>query len=500
MSKIKIGWSEVDMTQKKGTKISLAGQFFERITDEVESPITVTAFALESGDEQMVIAACDIVAIGTNVMDEVRAKLNGKIDLPLDKIIVSAIHSHTSMVYERKSYVFGKKGSTRNTLQYLKSIIPEDMAYKPLVSNEECLSPKECLGVLVNAICEAIITAWNNRKPAYYQNAFGRAVVGMNRRVCYDDGSAKMWGDTNMANFTELEAGNDSGIELIYTYDENKKLSGVIANIACPAQVVEHRSYISSDYWGKVKENLRKKFGRDIMVLGLCSAAGDQCPRDMIRWVNPETPIDDPNIKRNNYIERRADPSMFDVSGLKLVGKRISNEIISVFEELGDDLKDEGLLVHETFDITLPLRRVTIAEYNDAVEKLEKFIDKNRGRRISFDDNAAMHVYAGTVVRYEQQQKTNTFTEEIHVVRFGDIAIATNPFELFLDYGNQIRARSKAKQTILIQLACGADGYLPTEKAEKGSHYSAYVSSGYTGHVGGEILVRETLERINKKF
>lgn len=500
MAKIKIGWSEVDMTPKKGTKISLAGQFFERITDEVESPITVTAFALESGDDQMVIVACDICAIGTNVMSEVRAKLNGKIDLPLDKIIVSAIHSHTSMVYERKSYVFGKEGSGLNTLQYLKSIIPEDMAYKPLVSNEDCLSPKECLDVLVNAICEATINAWNNRKPAYYQNAFGRAAVGMNRRVCYDDGSAKMWGDTNMANFSELEAGNDSGIELIYTYDENKKLSGVIANIACPAQVVEHRSYISSDYWGKVKENLRKKFGDDIMVLGLCSAAGDQCPRDMIRWVNPETPIDDPNIKRNDYIVRRADPSMFDVSGLKLVGKRISNEIISVFEELGDDLKDEGLLVHETFDITLPLRRVTIAEYNDALEKLEKFIDKNRGRRISFDDNAAMHVYAGTVVRYEQQQKTNTFTEEIHVIRFGDIAIATNPFELFLDYGNQIRARSRAKQTFLIQLACGSDGYLPTEKAEKGSHYSAYVSSGYTGHVGGEILVRETLDRINKKF
>ncbi|MBQ4098387.1 MAG: hypothetical protein IJC72_03665, partial [Clostridia bacterium] len=63
-----------------------------------------------------------------------------------------------------------------------------------------------------------------------------------------------------------------------------------------------------------------------------------------------------------------------------------------------------------------------------------------------------------------------------------------------------IRARSKAKQTFLIQLACGSSGYLPTEKAEKGGHYSAYVSSGYTGHEGGDLLVRETLERINKKF
>ena len=497
MSKIKMGWSEVDMTPKKGTKISLAGQFFERITDEVESPITVTAFALESGNDQLVMVACDIVSVDYNVVLAVRERLKGKIDLPLDKIIISAIHSHTSMVYRRIGRL---KGVSRNTLQYLKEIIPEDMAYQPLVSNEGCLSPDECFEIFVNAICKAVIEAWEGRKAGYYQNAFGRAVVGMNRRVCYDDGTAKMWGDTNHANFDMLEAGNDSGIELIYTFDENKALTGVIANIACPAQVVEHRSYISSDYWGKVKENLRAKYGKHIQVLGLCSAAGDQCPRDMIRWVNPETPIDDPNIKRNSYIERRADPSMFDVSGLKLVGKRISNEIINVFEELGDDFKDEGLLVHETFDITLPLRRVTITEYNNALEQLDKFISKNRGRRISFDDNAAMHVYAGTVVRYELQQKINTIEEEIHIVRFGDIAIATNPFELFLDYGNKIRARSKAKQTFLIQLACGSCGYLPTERAENGSHYSAYVSSGYTGHEGGDILVRETLTKINEKF
>ena len=119
---------------------------------------------------------------------------------------------------------------------------------------------------------------------------------------------------------------------------------------------------------------------------------------------------------------------------------------------------------------------------------------------MTFDDNAKMHVYAGTIARYRTQQKINTFTEEIHIIKFGDIAIATNPFELFLNYGNKIRARSKAKQTFLIQLSCGADGYLPTEKAEKGSHYSAYVSSGSTGHEGGDLLVRETLERINSMF
>ena len=500
MAKVKMGWAEVDITPKKGNKIGLAGQFFERITDEVESPITVTAFALESDGEQMIICSCDLVSTDENLCAAVKDRLKNHSEINPDKVIINAIHTHTSYVYSRKS-ILGMRGiKNKSSLEILKEYVPDDMQYVPLVSAEKAMGGEDALNFLVDKIVEAVTKAWENRAEGYYQNAFGRVVVGMCRRVRYDDGSAKMWGDTNHANFSELEGGNDSGMELIYTFNKDKELTGVIANIACPAQVVEHRSFISSDYWGKVKENLRKKFGRHIEVLGLCSAAGDQCPRDMIRWVNPEQPIDDPNIKREDYVERRADPSMFDVSGLKLVGKRISNEILSVYEELGDDYKDEGLLIHESIRLDLPLRKVTIAEYNEAVEKIEKFVEKNRGRKLSFEDNAAMHVYAGAIARYRLQQKINQVDMEFHIIRFGDIAIATNPFELFLDYGNRIRARSKAKQTFLIQLCCGSYGYLPTERAENGSHYSAYVSSGYIGHVGGDILVRETLSRINEKF
>ena len=92
------------------------------------------------------------------------------------------------------------------------------------------------------------------------------------------------------------------------------------------------------------------------------------------------------------------------------------------------------------------------------------------------------------------------YPTEVHVIRLGSIAIATNPYELFLDFGNQIKARSLAEQTFLIQLCCGSEGYLPTKKAEAGGHYSAFVSSGHVGHIGGEQLVRQTLQDINGMF
>ena len=67
MSKIKFGWAEVDITPKKGQKIGLAGQFFERITDEVESPISVTALTIDSGSEQVIMCSCDLVSVDDNL-------------------------------------------------------------------------------------------------------------------------------------------------------------------------------------------------------------------------------------------------------------------------------------------------------------------------------------------------------------------------------------------------------------------------------------------------
>lgn len=488
MEKIKIGWSEIDITPDE--PIKLAGQFYERVSDSVDSPLTCTAFALESGDEQMVLCSCDLASLTKDIINAAKEKIKGKVEgLDLDKIVFSAIHSHTSYVYPRKT-----------SLSYLKQVIPEDMPYVSLSTGKKSMEDSKVWEIITTGMANAVIEAWNSRGKGYYQNAFGRVAVGMCRRACYDDGSAKMWGETNLANFTELEGGNDSGMELIYTFDENKELNGVIANIACPAQVAEHRDFVSADYWGRVKQNLEKKFGKRIFVLGLCSAAGDQCPRDLIRWVDPESPVKDPNIKHYYPVERRAGPSMFDKSGLTLVGKRITNEIVNVYEELDDQKLDEAVLVHETINLLQPLRRATIAEYEESVKKIDEFVEKNRGKEINYEDSARLYIYAGTIDRYIKQQTMDNYDIEVHIIRFGDIAIATNPYELFLDYGNQIRARSQAKQTFLIQLACDSLGYLPTEKAEKGGHYSAYISSGWTGHEGGDILVRETLKRINKMF
>lgn len=494
MSKLLIGWAEIDLTPEK--KVSLAGQFAERISEYVEKPITATALAVSSEKEQMVLVSCDLETVGWNLVKEVRSRLKGNSEgIDPEKIVLSAIHTHTAPLFTRE----GRLGFNRKLRSALEPLLPKGKKYvekQNITENPEIISPEEMFDLLVERITKVILEAWKNRKSSCFTNAFGRAVVGMCRRAVYSDGSAQMWGDTNQAVFVSVEGGNDSGIELLYVFDEKKKLTGIVANLACPAQCVQHRLFVSPDFWGEVKMLLRERFGEDIFLLALCSAAGDQCPVDLVRWVEPYSDVNDPNINRKHPLKRKADPSMFDLEGMRKVGKRIAREIIDVYEEGLDEPQENPQFVHHVHTIQLPIRRATLAEEIEAKKEIRDYFRDKEGD-VDYNDVAKLQRYTGVLQRMQLQEKFDTIDTEVHVMRLGTIAIATNPFELFLDYGNQIKARSHAEQTFLIQLANGAEGYLPTEKAEKGGHYSAFVSSGQVGHEGGDLLVRETLKDIN---
>ncbi len=500
MSQLKLGWAEEEFYFPK--PVSLVGQFAERISQYVEKPLTTTALAIEADGEQAVLCNADLVGVSVALMREVRNRLlDNTVGLDPQKVIISAIHTHTGPGYTgREERTTSASYSSFRTL--LESELPADKKYiesADVSDNDVIMDEDALLEEIASKITKAVLAAWESRKEGGFINAFGRAAVGMCRRVSYSDGSAQMWGDANRAVFTELEGGNDSGIELLYIYNDNKKLTGIVANLACPAQCVQHRLFVSPDFWGEAKMLLRKHFGEDIFLLPLCSAAGDQCPVDLVRWVEPESDVNDPNLKRTNPPKRKADPSMFDLAGMRKVGKRIANEIIEVYSELDEDVLTDVPFVHKVENMQLPLRRATLEEEIHARKEIREYF-RNKAGDVDFNDAANLQVHLGILRRMELQEHVDIVNTEVHILRLGSIAIATNPFELFLDYGNQIKARSDAQQTFLIQLACGTEGYLPTEKAEKGGHYSAFVSSGSVGHAGGEQLVRETLESIRKMF
>ena len=106
--------------------------------------------------------------------------------------------------------------------------------------------------------------------------------------------------------------------------------------------------------------------------------------------------------------------------------------------------------------------------------------------------------YQDVIDRYDRQKAgtSDPYKMELHAIRLGDVAIATNPFELFTQYGIQIKARSRPLQTFILQLT-GPGTYLPTGVAIRGGGYSAIVASSVVGPEGGQVLVDRTVGLIN---
>ncbi len=501
MRNIKIGWAEEKFVFPK--PVSLIGQFAERISEYEEKPLTATALAIDNGVEQLIICSADLVKVSIFLVERVRDIVKEKNqEIDCDKIVINAIHTHTGPGYTGHSVNARQGGGTGYFRLLLESELPSDKKYverEKVSANHDIMNDDELLEELSSKIASAILKAWEKKEDGSFTNAFGRAPVGMCRRASYSDGSAQMWGDTNRAVFEALEGGSDSGIELLYVFDKDEKLTGVVANLACPAQCVQHRKFISPDFWGEAKMLLRKHFGEGLFLLPLCSAAGDQCPVDLVRWVEPESDVNDPNIARSQPLKRKADPSMFDLSGMRKIGKRIANEIIGVYEEGLDKAQSDVVFEHRVVQMHLPLRRATLAQAKEARRVIKEYLHDKEGD-VDYTDVAKLQVYLGVLQRLELQDTLDAVKVETHMIRLGSIAIVTNPFELFLDYGNQMKARSLAEQTFIVQLACGAEGYLPTKKAEDGGHYSAFIASGGVGHEGGEMLVRNTLQEIRELF
>ena len=64
-----------------------------------------------------------------------------------------------------------------------------------------------------------------------------------------------------------------------------------------------------------------------------------------------------------------------------------------------------------------------------------------------------------------------------------------------MDYGIRIKARGKAVQTFVVQLA-GQASYLPTKRSIAGGAYGAVPESTLVGPEGGRELVDRTVELI----
>jgi len=455
-AEISVGTAKVDITPT--VPIVRAGRMSTVVSKTVLSPLTATALALEgSNGEQAIFISCDLAALRPTIPERLRELIAARLpDFDAGKLVVNTTHTHNAPALAVGRY-----------------IIPDGV-----------VTPAEYIDFLLDKMAGAAVQAWKGRRPAGVSWGVGHAVVGHSRLAVYEDGSAQMYGKTDRADFSHFQGFEDHTVNVLFFWDRDKKLRAMAVDVGCPAQTLERQSEISADYWHDVRLLLRKEHSADLAVVGWCSAAGEISPHLLY--------------------DQRAETRMYRRRGLtetQEIARRIARAVADAFEVAKDDIHFDVPFVHRVAQLALPMREITdqqAAASRDTIEKLSKRFDALP--RFSHEAGY-LHRRIGrekTVVeRYEQQKINPNLDLAIHVLRLGDVAIATNSFELFVDYGMRIKARSKALQTFLIQLTSASTIYLPPKRALQGGGYGAIITVSIVGPEGGQKLVDRSVELIH---
>jgi len=446
-----VGADTIDITPDE--PVALDGQRRVRISKTPATRIYATVLALESRDgdqvlDQAIMVSCDLVAIRRGILPKVRDKLADRMPgFDLKKLVLNATHTHTAPVTEDGKYSLPETG---------------------------IMQPGEYADWMTGRVADGVVRAWQKRQPGKVAWGQSQAVIAQNRRPYYADGTAVMYGKSDSPNFRGIESYEDHNVDVLYFWDAADNLISTVINVSSPSQEIGGTSAIHADFWDPVRRTLREKHGQDLHVLAWTGAGGDVTSR----------------LVYGRAADERMRKLRGGISRLDEISRRIVNAWHEALDGARHDVRTDVILEHRVHDIELPYRRVTPDEKDAALTESAKYKD-DPAQRWNYRWNRRV------VDRFEAQQAGTQplYVMELHALRLGDVAIATNDFELYTDYGVQMKARSPGIQTFVIQLA-GPGTYLPTARAAQHGGYGAVIQSSQIGPKGGQVLVERTVETL----
>lgn len=494
----KVGWASADITPTK--PVLLAGQFHARVSEGVMDPLSATALAIESVKDgkrtKAIMISCDYVSITdgmrdqSNLRQQVRDLLKDLFSsVAAEDIMINATHTHAAPVL------------SVNKVESIYGIGLDMMS-----PDKEVMTPEAYSKFAASRIAEAARKAWNSRSKGGISFGLSKAVLGHNRLQVEESGKSIMYGSTARPEFSHIEGYENHDLNLLYTWDPKGKLTGVVVNASVPSQISEHLYQVSADFWHETRLSLKEKLGKNIYVLSQASSAGDQSPH--IMWGSKG----EERMQRIMGLVGEDGVGRGKIAQRKQFAMRITEGVTSILPYMQKNIEWNPAFAHKTETIQLSRRllgeqdlkdaRKEIAlmepEFNNLLQKAKENPEQMKVPRWYTKITVAYsRLKRGQSVleRFELEKKSSKLPVEVHVIRIGDMAFASNPFELYLDYGIQIMSRSPATQTFLVQLA-GGGTYLPTRRSIAGGAYGAVPASTIIGPEGGKELVEKTLEII----
>ncbi len=412
--------------------------FTERTATNTADRLHVRALALDDGSTRIVLAVVDTCMIARDLIDRAKEQASQATGIPTDRMLVSATHTHSAPA------AMGCLGSRMDT-NYAKFLEPR--------------------------ITEAMIGATRNLQPARigwghlddWEHTFNRRWIRRPDRLLIDP-----FGDKNVR--AHMHPGHESPDAVGPSGPVDPGLS-VVAIQALDGQPLALLANYSQHYYGSPLVS-SDYYGR------FCSHVARLLPKS-------------PNAGTNKFVALMSQGTSGDLMwmdygappkeiGYEAYAHALAREAADVWRQV----KFQDWVPLKMAERTLSLNYR--APNPDRLKWAEQVASGLKGRLPA----TLPEVYALECVYLHERPRTDL---KLQAIRIGELGIAALPNEVFALTGLKLKGQSPFASTFNIELANGAEGYIPPPEQHKLGGYTTWPARTAGLEVQAEPRVVETL-------
>jgi len=412
--------------------IPMAGYYNIRLAEGTHDDLWAKAIVLDDGQAKAALVSCDLISVDRETVERARKLIEESIAIPAVNVMISATHSHTGPLMGER-FLAGAEAAPRKLSEQFRAQLP---------------------GKIADAVKAA-----SNAMPVKARRAIGKEEsVSFYRRYLMKDGSVRFNPGKMNPDIVQPVGPIDPDLAVLRLDSADDKPMALYVNFALHLDTVGGLQF-SADYPYTLAKLMGKVHGHEMLTLFTIGAAG--------------------NI---NHIDVKSKAPQKGHEEAKRIGTILAGETLKTMARLQPV---QGIQVQAASEILkLPCPRFDDKEVAAAQAAVKTF---GKGEQRPFYD--LVHAFKVLDVA---ERRGSPIEAEVQVITLGnDVAWVGLPGEIFSELGIAIKKASPFPQTIIVELANGLVGYVPTKKGFTEGSYEAISARIAPG--GGEALAEAAI-------
>ncbi len=428
-AQLRVGVGKVDVTPDEGKLpepfVSIHDHLFTR------------AILIENGKSSGLLMNMDVGKISAALFAQISQGISKQYGIPVDNMVISAVHDHASV-----SSLGGG----------------DALSGRPVSPNMQAFIDKVHAGML-----EAVKQAKASLQPAEIGFGEGKLLLNVNRDGI--DPKTRQWSEKPNPNFT-----SDKTLAVVEFRKPNGEPIAVYLNYAMHAITMFLTMQISGDFPESAEQYIENAYDNNVVAIWTIAPAGDQDPL----YLRPILKIGEQRIRQEMDPAKTGDAAKTEYSAamirlfngpvqrpLQPIDPTLAAQAWRVVEAIGTLTGEEAIRVMDG---------ITGFTGNAVIQGSSKVVScPTRPRPTtavgpggSPQPTPAANAQAAPAAPAPPPPLMQI---KVGALRIGDVAIARNDSELYNQFGQETKEGSPFRKTLVVGLANGGGGYVPTDDA-----------------------------------